>query len=91
VVHTLLLPEDRRDKVVLGQAQRLLNKSLAPIEEAIAGRDYLIGDFSAADIMLGHAIWVSNRLGAVTDDMPNLKAYVDRITARPAFQKMLDT
>jgi len=91
VVHTLLLPEDRRDKVVLGQAQRLLNKSLAPIEEAIAGRDYLIGDFSAADIMLGHAIWVSNRLGAVSDDMPNLKAYVDRITARSAFQKMLDT
>jgi glutathione S-transferase len=86
VVHTLLLPEDRRDPVVLGQAQRLLSKALQPVNEALEGRDYLIGDFSAADIMLGHACFMSNRMGCVSDDMPHLKAYVQRITERPAFQ-----
>ncbi|CAN0590066.1 unnamed protein product, partial [Ectocarpus sp. 12 AP-2014] len=33
VVHTILLPEDRRDATVLGQAQRLLMRALAVIEE----------------------------------------------------------
>jgi glutathione S-transferase len=89
VVHTLLLPEDRRDANVLGQAQRLLSKALAPVNQALEGRDYLIGDFSGADIMLGHACFMSNRIGSVSDDMTNLKAYVERISARPAFQKAI--
>ncbi len=89
VVHTLLLPEDRRDATVLGQAQRLLAKALEPVNETLAGKDYLIGDFSGADIMLGHACFMANRIGAVSDEMPNLKAYVARIAVRPAFQKAI--
>lgn len=90
VVQTVLLPPDRRDETALGQAQRLLSKALAPIDEALAGRDYLIGDFSAADIMLGHACFMSNRLGCVNDDMPNLKAYVEKVVARPAFKTAIE-
>ena len=90
VVQTVLLPPDRRDETVLGQAQRLLSKALAPVDEALAGRDYLIGDFSAADIMLGHACFMSNRLGCVNDDMPNLKAYVEKVVARPAFKTAIE-
>lgn len=86
VVHTILLPEDRRDATVLGQAQRLLTKALEPVNDALAGKDYLIGDFSGADIMLGHACFMANRIGSVSDEMIHLKAYVDRISARPAFQ-----
>ncbi|MGD8418683.1 MAG: glutathione S-transferase family protein [Pseudomonadales bacterium] len=91
VVQTVLLPQDRRDETVLGQAQRLLTRALAPVDETLAGKEYLIGDFSAADVMLGHACFMSNRLGCVTDDMTNLKAYVERIAARPAFQKAMNT
>lgn len=90
VVHTLLLPEDRRDATVLGQAQRLLTKAMGPIEDALEGRDYLIGDFSGADIMLGHSIFMANRMGCITDDMPKLKAYVARVAARPAFDKAIN-
>ena len=86
VVHTLILPEERRDATVLGQAQRLLSKAVAPVEEALEGREYLIGDFSAADIMLGHSLFMANRLGQVSEAMPNLKGYIKRIEARPAFQ-----
>ena len=87
VVHTMLLPPDRRDATVLEQAKRLLTRSLAPVDETLAGKDYLIGNFSAADTMLGHAAVMSNRLGCVPDEMKNLKAYVARLEARPAFQK----
>jgi glutathione S-transferase len=35
--------------------------------------------------MLGHACFMSNRLDCVPNEMSNLKAYVERIAARPAF------
>ena len=91
VVQTLLLPEDRRNPEVLAQAQRLLNKALIPVNEALEGRDYMIGDLSAADFMMGHASFMSRRLGCVGDDMPHLNAYVDRLEQRPAFMKGIQT
>ena len=90
VVQTLLLPPDRRDETVLGQAQRLLAKALEPVDESLAGRDYLIGAFTAADVMLGHACFMSNRLGCVSDEMANLKAYVERISERPASKTAIE-
>ena len=90
VVQTVLLPPGGGMKRRLARAQRLLTKALEPVEEALAGNDYLIGDFSGADIMLGHACFMSNRLGCVTDEMPNLKGYVERIAARPAFKYAIE-
>ena len=90
VVQTILLPPDRRDEKALGQAQRLLTKALEPVNDALAGRDYLIGDFSGADIMLGHACFMSQRSGCVSDEMTHLLAYIARIAARPAFDKAIN-
>jgi len=89
VVQTILLPLDRRDEVVLNQAKNLLTKSLAPVNENLADKDYLIGDFSAADLMLGHSCFMANRLGCVSDEMQNIKDYVARIANRPAFKKAI--
>ena len=91
VVQTILLPPERQNKEALGQAQRLLTKALAPVNEQLEGKDYLIGDFSAADVMLGHACFMSRRLGCVADDMTHLQAYVERVEARPAFQKAMSS
>jgi len=90
VVQTILLPPDRRDETVLNQAKNLLSKSLAPVNENLADKDYLIGDFSAADLMLGHSCFMANRLGCVSEEMQNIKDYVARINARPAFQKAIN-
>ena len=91
VVQTILLPPERQNKEALGQAQRLLTKALGPVDEQLEGKDYLIGDFSAADVMLGHACFMSRRLGCVTDEMPHLHTYIDRVEARPAFQKAMSS
>ena len=91
VVHTVLLPPERRDETVLGQAQRLASKSLQAIELALEGKEYLIGDFSGVEFMTGHCCTKLSNLGCVTDDMPNLKGYVERIEARPAFKKAIET
>jgi glutathione S-transferase len=89
VVQTILLPPDRRDEKVLNQAKSLLTKSLAPVNENLSDKDYLIGDFSAADLMLGHSCFMANRLGCVSEEMQNIKDYVARINARAAFQKAI--
>ena len=86
IVQTILLPPERKDETVLGQAQRLLSKALAPVDQGLDGKDYLIGNFSAADVMLGHSCYMANRLGCVSEEMTNLKSYVDRISERPSFK-----
>ena len=90
VVQTILLPPDRRDETVLGQAQRLLTKSLAPVNKTLEGKDYLIGDFSAADLMLGHSCFMGNRMGCVPDEMVHLKQYVEKISNRKAFKTAIE-
>tara|TARA_X000000368_G_C23045948_1_gene719117 strand:- start:763 stop:1404 length:642 start_codon:yes stop_codon:yes gene_type:complete len=89
VVQTVLLPEDRRDEKVLNQATNLLSKALTPVNKFLENRDYLIGDFSAADCMLGHSCFMANRFGTVSNDMQNIKRYISNIESRPAFQKAI--
>ncbi|MCS5636915.1 MAG: glutathione S-transferase family protein [Myxococcota bacterium] len=91
VVQTILLPPERQNKEALEQAMRLLARALSPIDEALEGKDYLIGDFSAADVMLGHSCFMANRFGSVSDDMKHIKAYIGRIEARPAFEKAINS
>lgn len=91
VVHTLLLPPERRNEEVLGQAKRLLTKSLAPLDEALAGNDYMIGDLSGVDFMLGHACYMARRRGCMPEEMSALHGYVKRLEARPAFDKGINS
>jgi len=91
VVQTILLPPDRKDETVLGQAQKLLSKSIVPVNDELLGKKFLAGEFSGADIMLGHALYMANRLGCVSDDLENLKGYIARISERAAFKKAINT
>ena len=91
VVHTIILPPDRRDETVLGQAKRLASKSLSAIETALEGKEYLVGNFSGVEFMTGHCCTKLNMLGCVSEDMKNLKRYVNNIESRPAFQKAINT
>ena len=90
VVHTIILPEERRNTEVLSQAQRLLAKSLMPINKCLENKEYLLGDFSAVDIMLGHSLYMSNKLKCVGDELSNILDYLSRIEARPCFQKAIN-
>ena len=90
VVQTIILPEERRNAEILGQAQRLLSKSLIPVNESLENKKYLIGDFSAVDIMLGHSLYMSKKLKCVNEELSNILNYLSRIEARPCFQKAIN-
>lgn len=87
MVETVFLPPERRNEVNVKRALKLLNQMLGAVNAHMEGRDYLAGDFSGADIMCGHAVLVSDRLGADLSDKPNLPPYIARLAARPALQK----
>lgn len=91
VVHTRLLPPERRNEETLGQAKRLLTKALEPLNENMADKEYMIGDLSGVDFMLGHACYMARRLGCMPEDMTHLHAYVKRLEARPAFALAIGT
>ena len=91
VVQTILLPPERRSEEILGQAKRLLTKSLEPLNDALAENDYMIGELSGVDFMLGHACYMARRLGCMPEEMTHLHAYVKRLEARPAFEKGIKT
>ena len=91
VVHTLILPEERRNEEVLRQAKNLLTKALLPVNQLLEKNKYLIDKFSGVDFMLGHSLYMSNQLKCVPDEMTNIKNYLNLISEREAFQKAINT
>jgi glutathione S-transferase len=87
VVETKLLAPERRNQVNVDRATKLLSRMLTAVDAHIAGREFLAGGFSGADIMTGHACTVAQRLGADISDKPSVAAYIDRLNARPALQR----
>ena len=88
VVETLILPEERRNQTNVDRAQKLLSQMLGAVAQGLEGKECLAGEFSGADIMTGHACIVSARLDGDISDKPNVSAYIDRLQARPALQKL---
>lgn len=90
VVETVFLPPERRNDENVARATKLLTRMLTAVEAHLAdGREHLAGDFSGADIMTGHACIAARRLKADLADKPHVAAYVERLAARPAYQRAI--
>ncbi len=90
VVETILLPPNRRNEVNEKRARKLLGQMLSAVDTHMEGRDFLAGDFSAADIMTGHSVVISREMLKIDfSALPNLEAYANRLLARPALQKAM--
>ena len=91
VVQTIILSEERRNEEVLRQAKNLLSKALVPVNHLLENNKYLIGNLSGVDFMLGHSLYMSNKLGCVNEDMKNISRYLSLIAESIAFQKAIQT
>jgi glutathione S-transferase len=59
---------------------------LQPMEPVLAGREWLAGTFSVADILMADALRLVDRFDGLAEH-PACRDYVARATARPAFVK----
>ena len=87
VVQTLILSEERRNEEILRQANNLLTKAINPVNNLLENNEYLLGELSGVDFMLGHSLYMSNKLGCVNEDMRNIERYLQLIGKREAFQR----
>ena len=62
---------------------------LGYVNSRLEGRDYFMGDFTAADVQMSFVGEVGRAFGRLADK-PALNAWVDRIHARPAYKKALE-
>ena len=67
-----------------------LQGRLADMERVLAGRDWLAGDFSVADIAMADVMRLVDGFAGGLNAYPACRAYMDRATARPAFVKAHD-
>ena len=64
----------------------LMESRIKHLEPVLAGREWLAGSFSVADILMADVLRLVDRFDGLTA-FPACRAYVARATARPAFVK----
>ena len=79
------------NSMILKVALRREEGYFAFLEQRLGEVDYLAGDeFSCADIMSIFSLTTTAAyMGKTFDDAPNTRAYIERITQRPAYQKAM--
>jgi glutathione S-transferase len=75
-----------RDPERAAEAAALLAERVAVVEDALRGREFIVGDrFTVADLLLGSALAFAARTGVVADG-GEVRRYLDAQAARPARQ-----
>lgn len=80
-------PESERVPEVLPQARKRYASALGVVERRLEQREFICGQFSAADIMLSYGISVGKIVGELPSDLPHVAAYLARLKARPAYAR----
>jgi glutathione S-transferase len=82
------LPEDQRAHAAV-DAKARWKEIAAFIDKSLGDADYLIDDaFTVADVLVGGVLIWASSLGQLAG-YPTLQAYVDRLKARPAYQRAI--
>lgn len=82
----VIKPEDERDPAAADAAERDLQKPLAVLNEALAGRDWLLGSgFSVADINVAAVAALTKSTRVDLSAFPAVASWLERALARPAY------
>lgn len=77
----------QQDPAAISKALTALDATLTIAETQLAKHPFLAGPtFTLADIQLGHVLYRYFDLPIPRQPLPNLRAYYDRLTERPAYQ-----
>lgn len=68
------------------EMQRRIRLCLGALDQAVAGREFILDEFSAADIMLGYCLMLCEKL-CPADDLPEVMRYWRSLRARPGAEK----
>ncbi len=84
--YTQLEPPERRLPQVVEDYSIWFHSRLRAVETALEGREFLLGErFTIADIAVGYALQMGQRLGLDERYKPNCRRYLAALNARPAY------
>ncbi len=86
--HIAIYPPEARSNLVCKIEAMRLGKTYAALEGRLGGRDYVLGEFSAADVGLGQALYMARHFVKL-EGFPRVAAYYERLSARAAFRRAL--
>ena len=69
---------------------REYDRCLGVLERRLEGRDYILGDYSIADMISWPWVLIAKPLGAALEPFPNVTAWRSRIKQRPAVRRAVD-
>lgn len=80
-------PPAEHDPAVISKGAEATTKMMAMLEDMLSRQPWLTGDsFGIADIPMGTYAHTWFTLGLPRQDMPHVKAWYDRLTARPGYR-----
>ncbi|MGF6693822.1 glutathione S-transferase [Metapseudomonas resinovorans] len=86
-----LRPAEQRDALGVADAKGLLERSYAWLEEKLAGRAWAAGEtFSLADCAAAPALFYADWVHPIAGSFGNVRAYRQRLLARPSFARAVD-
>ena len=89
IVGDRLRPADRKDPHGVAEARAQLKASYAIVEQQMARGDWAMGgDFSLADCAAVPSLYYSDKVEP-TSEFKNVRAYLERLKARPSFVRVL--
>jgi glutathione S-transferase len=86
--YTQLEPEETRNPKIADDYRKWFLARMRSVEAGLEGKEYLCsGRFTIADICVGYAVMLALSLKIDEVLTPNIKAWWERISARPAFER----
>jgi len=85
--YTRLEPPERRVAQAAEDYAVWFGSRLRNAETMLEGEHACAGRFTTADISLGYAVMLAQSIGLEEQVTPGMAAYLDRLSARPAFQR----
>jgi glutathione S-transferase len=88
VATRFMAPDDQKQNWTAGYLKKAIIKRLEFVGDCLGGKPYLAADrFTAADISVSYIV-TGAKFAGIENEIPNgVKAYVDKLWQRPAFQR----
>jgi|ERR1700761_5098136 len=89
VVAERMRPADKRDPLGVEQARAQMTTALSMLDNQIENKQWSMGDaYTMADCAASPALFYAGKIGML-EKHKNARAYLDRLTARPSFARVL--
>jgi glutathione S-transferase len=91
IVYDSLRPEPERDPRSVAEARAMLDTAYGWLDTVMAGREWAAGDtFSLADCGAGPFLFYADWTHAIGEQFAHVRAYRQRLLARPSFARAVD-